>query len=1491
MELKFGGGSWKANTLIRTGVFFLSFSAMVVLTSLVLRPIQSTMIAAMEGLRDGLITRVEVFTGRTLVYGSLGPSIFGTLDLRDVKILRDDGTSILSVSRLRLSYSLLNLLQGKISEAFNSVRVDRPILTLDFEKDQDLKRLFAQPSQDERPANFSSLLPENFQIRLRNGESEFMSSPGTDSVPWNFKLQNLGLDVSLRKGRIVFQGKWNARGELNMGAPSPSLNAAMNARVNGEYSWVDGEGRGNFVIPSLAGNSFRLKPLSVSIVFRDQKFEVRKIYDKSPMDLAFTYDLEEEKLAAFFGCENFSLQDLVTLTGAWKDYNSWALLRLSGKASLEKTGAQGPPVYDFDLSGLIPARSPIGAASVAIKGNGDEKAVSIEELAVNSSRGNIRFDGKLDYNPLTPTGNLVVSELGLAGTEAPHEKLNAAFSIYSSGQKISFFGENLSAGNLTLSGLDGSVIHEKDGLTFALSAMRFKELDSYGDVRLSSFSLDGSVDYDPRHIQASLRLDSFSVRDILELLKPLGTTLPIISLSAVDDLSVTTEIFFTTDYEHMLYNAPRFVAAYEGPRDILAITSLSGTDRRFELEEGRISWGGGEAELSAFADFSNPDDISFSLQTNHKDLIYFLEGSVLDRRSLSIRGSYGFQAYLSAAGMGSYSGYVQGENIPIPSGDQNALLSFMASLRYDSLDLWSADLDRFEISDIAAPGSSYASLRLSGLADQDGARISNLLYDDGRGALSGILSLDWDKGYQNLRLLATVFDTQGKEHYDLSASYNDKTLGLFLKGEGMQLARIAQNAYGAVAAGNASLSWRTGSEFEAQVDLDSLVFRLNDTDVRVEASASLNPNVFFLDKFTLNYSGLEGTMPYFRVDRRASLAEVRAELHGALAGRGLDISLRGQAEFQPLASWFNIEDALDSISGSIAMDTARYDTFEADEPFSFAFSSVRNEAGPQIAVSGGPRNMIRFRYSSVPGSRGGDFYAALSSPSPVRGAFIGNISAGEIDAQVSDLYVDMGTLWGFIPPDFVVAFPGGIVTGAIHIAGPLSDPEFYGSARATSLKILVPQFIAAPIRPVPVAIALNGNEMSFGPVDAAVGNGSGLVSAWFRFDRWIPNIFNMDIVVPQEKAIPFGLDISGILAHGLAAGHLNLDMQDMIFTVSGDLTAQNTEISLNGDELAAMETASLQPHTSSISTLIDITIKTGRRVEFFWPSADFPVLQAYTDMGTGIHITSDAVSRRFTLQGDVKLRSGEIFYLERNFYLREGTLFFNESELQFDPRISARAEIRDQGEEGPVTISMLIDYAPLKSFTPRFESNPPLSQLEIFSMLGQNPQGASDQTNQRNILISASADALTQFAVTRRFQRVVRNFLGLDMFSVRTQVLQNMVFQAAGFNNGSNTPSTGSGTGTTGEETMPGERRAGNYFDNTTVFLGKYIGSDIFVQSLFSWRYDETKQTWGGIRFEPEIGLEMKNPLFNIQLNILPLHPENWFIDDVSFTFTWRRSF
>jgi hypothetical protein len=294
--------------------------------------------------------------------------------------------------------------------------------------------------------------------------------------------------------------------------------------------------------------------------------------------------------------------------------------------------------------------------------------------------------------------------------------------------------------------------------------------------------------------------------------------------------------------------------------------------------------------------------------------------------------------------------------------------------------------------------------------------------------------------------------------------------------------------------------------------------------------------------------------------------------------------------------------------------------------------------------------------------------------------------------------------------------------------------------------------------------------------------------------------------------------------------------------------------------------------------VVNLNIITGSAVEFYYPTTRFPILRANPEMGTRIRVTADTAAQRFSLTSDVNIRSGEIFYFERSFYIRSGTLTFRENELRFSPRLTARAEVRDRNEDGPVTISMIVENAPLFSFTARFESTPALSQMEIFALMGQSLAGTGLDENMNNVsraALSSAVDFAAQFLVIRELEQQIRNFTRLDMFSMRTQVVQNLIFTTLGFMQ------------------APVDRTfgVGNYFNNTTFFGGKYIGQDMFAHGMVSMRYDANRPEYWGLSLEYDIGVELQSPLFNIRWNFVPAHPENWFVNDNAITLTRRWSF
>jgi hypothetical protein len=1429
----------------------------------------------MTALRDTLIQRGEDYLGCSIVYESMGPSVFGILDLRSVRI-QERGEPVLSVARLRLSYSLWDILRGRPLDSLRSISLDAPSLVIDRAASPEFWGKFMpgdSPPGDGGTASgetgFSlqalEKLPQNVRIRVRRGRVLYRAER-------QFTLEELSFDGRVRDRRIVLDGRCNGEGDLSLPGLGKFM-VGMTGTVSGELAADLRSGNLNLSFPSLWGDSFSARALTVNLALTESGFELRKIQDRLPFDLYAKYDRVSGVLNSEFRSENFSLGQLFTFTGDWARYRDLLAMHVSGSASL--TGGDEGLAYTAALSGAVPGETGAERASFVIDGDGDEKGVRVRALDFTLPQGSFAFQGAAAFSPLALDGRASVDGLSLSGQSG----VSGDISFSTRDGDITIFGESVSLGPVLLSALDARISPSADSVFFELSALRFRDMESYEDVRLASIDFDGSYDFNPRQLEVSLSVDSFSLGELAELIRPFTglPDTPGLLGENLNDVSLTTEIFLTTDFEHLSYNVPRFVSVYEDG-DVLALFSISGTDRRLELSEGRVIWSGGMVETAGFADFTNIQDISFSFQASYNDrlhgpsdndLTYYFEGLLLDQRSLSIQGSYGFTLNLSLGGSGTYSGYVETGGLPIPLRNSNARLYLASFFRWDSRDSWSVDLDRFEILDLYTPGSAGARVWIQGAADQRGANFPQLYFDDGRGALQGRLAAVWTSGFSSIHGNVSLLSQDGSERYQGELQYDGGDLDIRFYGSRVQVSRFIVNSYSILATGELRINRARDGDFQANMLLSSLSAQVGDNALALSARASLDQDEFAVENVQALWGGLQVNIPELVVNRLDSAMRSRIEVSGLAFERTVEFSASAGGNFQPIASWLEAGDILRSCNAVLTVDRARLDAIEAKEPFRFDLS--RQDA--RTALNGGPGNMIRMQISDD-----GAFYAALSNPSPIQGVLIGTFEddGKTIDARSSNLYADLNALWRFMPQG-ILSLPGGFVNASLHIEGPVEDPGFYGSARANSVRIRLPDYLREDIGPVAIDIEFNANEMRFGPVQAPVGNGRGMVSGSFIFDHWLPGTFNIDIAVPHEAPIPYGFDIEGFIAQGLASGDLSLGLDGQVFSIDGRFTAHDTLITMEGEIGAPPEESSGQAGDDGIRVVSNFTIAAGRKVEFVWPSEEFPVIQAYAAMGDTITVNSDSSTDRFGITGDVSLRSGEVFYFQRSFYIREGHLSLNENETKFDPLLSARAEIHDRDDDGPVTIAMIIDDAPLSSFVPRFESNPPLSQMEIVSLLGQNLTGAAGNEDSGRAMVLSTTDLFVQSRVIRRVERGVRNFLNLDMFSIRTRLLQNAVMRITGLQ----------------EQPVDNRSQIGNYFDNTTIFFGKYIGADMFLQAMLSVRYDPAKadSPTGGLKLEPDIGIEWRGPLFNIQWNLMPQHPENLFIDDLSFTLNWKWSF
>jgi hypothetical protein len=1539
---------------------FIVFALLLIPAFLVIRPISTALKERMEVLRDELLSRGEELIGRRIEYESLGPSFLGGVDIRSLKVLGKGPAPLLSASRLRVSWSLWDLLSKK-GGGIRALRIDRPELYIDPQEDRDLPDIFARLK--ETAAQGGGGLPGVFSFRVRDGK---------------FRLEGLGalsgvdLDAEFRDGRIDVQGDLGA--ELRLGGQSliggiaeiPALAlfledfsklppANISAAGRFRLSYETGLGRGNafLSLPFIEEEHVRITGLGINLELKERVLSLHNELPGAgvPVSAVLDYGLDTGELSFRLNCRNYSPADNVRLLGPWRAYNRFLAFRTTGEAALAYS-AGGGVEYSADFSGLIPPNLPLARSAFKVKLAGDRDRVNFDRMELALTGGNrgigaagaLNFQGRVDIGTLNPNGILSVKDLSLTGRGG----INTLLTIRSRGKDINISGETLAVGDVEFTALELNLHREAGGLSFSAGALRFLEPPGEtveaGPAPVAGPSspgpavvrADGTFDYAPRHLETRFTLDSFSVQDLAAAALPLTADFELpyqpppaaawILENLLQKTRVTTEIFISTDFDQILYNAPRLVISYSGYQDLIALFSVSGTGRHFTVDGGQILWDGGNIRIAGQSEYTDTDNISFSLNAGYRDLNYFLEGTLRNRRSLTLWGSYGFEAALSAEGEG-YSGRIRGESIPLPLGERMSSLDFNVSMGYLSPESWFLELTGFELAGFAAFGPDYAGLlRISGRADQNQILLQDIYLEDSLGVLRGggafsptaegeyrgnlsvfgegheenyTMDLVWAPkegggnqtekpegswGLPFLKNLPEGWQSSIRDSFSFSSDSTPSTpdsvsapqeqrwisespgLRLRVSGAGMRLARFFHKLPNIRVDGVLDLEWESLKNFHAALSVSSLGAGSGGRQIRADGQAFVDGRGFYFEGLRLVMGDLEALVPQLYLSMDESLMEGSGRIQGKVSGSELALDFSLDSRFAPMDSWLDYAAALENLQGIITLSGITVGGQVKEEPFNFVFS----RRGEGIVFSGGPDDMIYFSVKP-----GGAFIAAFADPFPLRGTLQGTLGFGEIDIRGERLSLNLPAVWQFAPTREDFDISSGYAVGALQIRGSLENPEFYGRFRGENLRMRVPRFLAVDIVPVDMNLVFDGSEIHFGDTIASCGSGMGVVSGDFWLEKWIPVSFALNVTVGKDRPLPFKFDLGGILAQGTASGALNIAMTDLVLNVKGDLIAQETEISLNAAEIAVSQEEALWEDIS-VPVIADLSITTGRKVEFLWPTREFPMLQAYADLGARANIRVNSLDRSFTFTGDVKLRGGEVFYFERSFYIRNGILAFRENQNQFDPRITIRAEARDRASNGPVTISMVVDNAPLQSLTPRFESSPALSQTEILSLLGQNFVGAAREDGSvSNPFISSSVDFLTQSQVIRRAQGALRDLLHLDMFSIRTQFIQKAAFSFIGLQ----------------EQPVDRIGWVGNYFDNTSVFIGKYIGSEMFAQAMLSLRYDENKQTFGGYTFEPDFGIELRSPLGNIRWNLVPTHPETWYLEDCSFTISWNFSF
>jgi hypothetical protein len=1425
-------------------------------TALLTKPLMGFFNTKTGIIHSKFMEKLEKSLDRPIRYGSMGPSFIRSLEFRMV-VIGNEPEPLARVDYLRLEYSLWALICGKGAGAIRNLVLDKPEIYYHDTRDRDILDKFSSSKKTPKPF----ALPPNCHADIRNGT--FLATTGSGS----FGVTGVCLDGEIQKKLIRLNGDWNVF------SPAPQGLVTSKGSVHGEFARTLKDGALAVNFDSIEGAEFEAGAHAIAVSFLEDKIQLERVQDSFPLKLYAEYSPKKKELSAQFSADKFLLEKMIHFSGSLERMDALTALSLSGGVSLS---AAFPDIGNFAAAALnysfaVAAEhgGSIRAADMPLKGfvfegEGNGQSLAFSRFFIDANHGTVTYDGNILFKPFLPQGEMRFSGFSLTG----ESDINGNLVFTREKRGVRAHAPSLSFGSMYLSLFEGEFVFENGGGHYALEF----EQPGRGSSRFGargSFSKAGH-DKKPPRTEAVIALDSFYAADMVNMVRPFIAVNASNQADALQKTALTTEVFLRADSNGLSFKTGTFLVNYGG--DAFLSASITGSEKQISVSDGKIWKRQSEARFEGSANYSDKNNVGFNVNINaggaSQDFFYAFAGKMLNRKNLSVEGPYGFLLTAWEYEKGSWAGSMNVQYAPLPFRGHRAFVSLNSSIQFRNTDFWNLNLNRFELKD----ATEQLELIVHGTANQNGFNMDRIYYNDSFGPLDGSAAAVWKGDFSFIDGSFVLNDRRETEILTGGFFYESKKLEYKVAVQSLKLDRFYKSGKNLRVTANLDGAFSGKENYEVNCSLDSLTGRNGENTFFGSANIALDTEQLHISKARFSMAGINMEMPNLFMDHGAGRLEAEMRVGGRKNNRELGTDLSFGVNFSPTKTWFFNKESFSSLSGILDVRYAFIDNIESDEPFTFVFSRISaKDQDSVIRLSGGPEGMVNLEYLETK-PQSGVFTLSLSNPSPVQGTFTGSLEGSTIDALATGLYVDMGGLWDVIPVNDQVRFIGGFISGDTRIYGSIFDPEFAGSAWGSGIRLALPYYVPVEIGPGSGPITLEGSDMFFGPVSAPCEEGHGTVSGWLRFNRWVPSFF---VDVEVDKSIPFNINASGFMAKGNATGNLKFKMEnDETITIEGRVDAVDTEIALDTAELE--KGFSEDGSSKKLEVKANVDIYTSRRVEFLWPSASAPLLRAYGETDKeGIKLIGDTTVPKFSLKGTITLRGGEIYNFQRSFLIREGTLKFSDSDSKIDPYISARAEIRDQNEDGPVILAMIVDNIPLRDFrdtVPRFESTPSLSQIEIYGMLGQASSSNDTDGQNLNPLISTAADML-QTMFFRGAEQKIRNVLGLDMLSFRTQLLQNAYYEGI-------------------RNRQPDEKAVtiGNYLDNTAVFMGKYVGQDMFVQTMLSLKYDPLQVDYGGVKPELDIGLDFQTPLFDVRWSLTPSNAQNMFISDQSISLVWRWS-
>ncbi|NLK45451.1 MAG: hypothetical protein GX297_02205 [Treponema sp.] len=1488
------------SSFLKYSIISLLFLLIIILAAVFVQPLYKQLTSKFDIFAEYILKTVSDSLGVDITYEKLSPSVFSSIEIEGVKLKnKDTGQILAELEKASIKYNILSLLKGDFVNAVKEVVFRGG--KVEFQKQSDMPLVFRirdyfKEKKDSVSSSKTDEIDSDQNIISIPGEEKVIEIKDSSDIEELIKktqklLEGLPFVISLRDFIIHYRDyNIDAKYKLNSVSLVPEHQSKLSRLVvdsNLDIELIN-ENRPKFfrennklfscsidvqgtcasdLTEALAVITFddvkvatySISKFSFLAVLDDRTVSVNMVQNLLPYNIEGKWSLISGEIEARFDAEKLDLYDLMVAQVYSIGLRRFSKSTIDGSYKLWFNTKNKTLNYDVAGEIFLTEKLIDGGAKAEFNFTGTQETLNLSKFRLDSKLASfalqcscifqgLRIDGFADVRSiLLPNGKTFATSVYLKplsnGTEAIIPRLMLG--------EQQFRDFNL------------SFIPMQDSINFIISAFDAKRekgkllVDGLYSLKKPSI-LEIRADVESMSLGSIARTAAFFVKPKAQKnLKKWAVTL--------SPYSISSEIFFSTDFKSYTLNAPRVGIIHTGGKRQMFFCSITGSEMLFSINNIIAGWSGqhlqGNIQVDVGQDFS---DIIFSSDLNFNDIPYSIGGTFVPDSYVSVIGDYGLEVAIDLAGSEKL-GTVVFENFPLKVSDKMVSASAQASLSYESEQNWQFHVSRLNFKDISGILSGKPSIDLSFVANPGSVLLESFLYSDSAGTLSGFGSLSWlyeDSILDAMAMHIQVNNPFSNEQISLNGTAANperiilteadwkKDYYFIFEGSVQEFAfaRIMNRQHSTdtftaslTASGTFEEPLATLSIDQAKCSIKGYPFEAKGSFILADGTATAEGvNIKFRDQELTNVmldfkpKTFNGK---FTADYLGTLFAASESFHSFKIPLAISLNSKKTPGDSFVPEDFSVTLSIAGVTG---------DLINIKDTYTYVFSKKKQ----RMELSGGIKNEAQGFYELDTGKAN----FTLSSPSPIKVNVSGEILSKEnkINLSVKGLQADLYKIKGILTYPFFKVETG-LLVGYGSITGMISDPDFNGEVTLIQFEAGVPKFLENTFYLDHTPIKIEHSSFRVDPMIITIGKGDILFDAFAYFDRWKFDTLSMNAKTLQKTQLDGKINLDWVNINGKVSGQMLIEMTHDDVFMSGDVLLEkgSAEITLG------TKSKSTPKPKSRMEQKVQLNIEIGEKTEVVYPNRKSPVFWAQVVPHTKFVVAVDSAMNTFEFKGNLKLRGGEIMYVGRNFYLKEGNLVFDANENSIDPFVTLKAEIRERDTDGKqVKIILSAENQLLSQLSPSLSATPAKSEAEIMALLGQALLADSTDSDAPMAQIAISLmDYGMQVAFFRHVERQLRNILKFDIFSFRTTVVQNTMLQMFNLNKGR-------------------QISIGNFLDNSTVYVGKYFGDAIYADAMLQVVYDEAKldrnKLFSGLHLQPEIGFEMNSPYATIRWSISP---------------------